>query len=251
MAHAAHAAHAAAAQGLALKTGVKENTMQLGKIMILLAIGAAPVFAQKKAAAAKKAPAKAAVPAAPAAAEVPVVATPAPAPEQKPAGGSGLMVSALVWGGYNIPSSESFSRVTSGLTKGGVSGGLEFLAGTSWIRGGFAASYIPISVFEYSGIKDTKAIMPFEGVLNLYLFGFYVGGRGGYVVDVGSTTSSTQAYTKTNGTTFGGQVGYQYSFGPVAIDIGVIAAFAHTEAKTGAHDDYTNVTPRIGIQYTF
>jgi len=51
-------------------------------------------------------------------------------------------------------------------------------------------------------------------------------------------------------------VGYQYSFGPVAIDIGVIATFAHTEAHgsggtAGAHVDYTNVTPRIGIQYTF
>lgn len=226
--------------------------MQLRKIMILLAIGAAPVFAQKKAAAAKKAPVKAA---APAVAETPVATTPAPATAQQ-SSDSGLKVSALAWGGYNIPSSDEFSKVSSGLTKGGIAGGVEFLLGTGLIRGGVAASYIPVFQFDYGIAKDTKVLVPFEGVLNIYLFGFYAGGRGGYVVDAGSTTSTTQAYTKTNGTTFGGQIGYQYSFGAVAVDIGLIATFAHTEAaatsgQAGAHADYTNVTPRIGIQYTF
>jgi hypothetical protein len=231
--------------------------MQLGKILISAAIAVAPLLAQKKAVVAKKAPTKE------------PVATPAPEPKAaesarlaeapaKPAANSGseLKFSALVWGGYNVPSSDYFQQATSGLTKGGVAGGVEFLAGTGFIRGGVAASYIPVYVFESGNSKDTKTLLPLEGVLNLYLFGFYAGGRGGYVVDIGSTTSTSTAYQKTNGTTFGGQVGYQYSLGPVAIDIGVIATFAHTEAHgsggaAGAHADYTNITPRIGIQYTF
>lgn len=206
-----------------------------------------PVFAQKKTSA------KTITAAAPPA---PAVAAPAAATESRPTAASGLTVTALAWGGYNIPSSDEFSKVSSGLTKGGVAGGVEFLLGTGLIRGGVAASYIPVFQFDYGIAKDTKVLVPFEGVLNIYLFGFYAGGRGGYVVDAGSTTSTTQAYTKTNGTTFGGQIGYQYSFGAVAVDIGLIATFAHTEAaatsgQAGAHADYTNVTPRIGIQYTF
>jgi len=108
--------------------------------------------------------------------------------------GSGLKLSALAWGGYNIPASDEFSKVTAGLTKGGIAGGVEFLAGTGFIRGGVAASYIPVYVFESGNSKDTKTLLPLEGVLNLYLFGFYAGGRGGYVVDIGSTTSTSTAY---------------------------------------------------------
>lgn len=221
--------------------------------LFLVTLSTSSLFAQKKPAPAKKAPAKVEAPA-PAAVPAPVV--PAPTTERKPTSDSGLTVSALAWGGYNIPSSEVFSKASSGLTKGGVAGGVEFLAGTNWLRGGVAASYIPIYAYESAGVKETKTLMPFEGVLNLYLFGFYAGGRGGYVVDVGSTTSTSTTYQKTNGTTIGGQVGYQYSIGPVAIDIGAIVSFAHTEAEAaggqaGAHADYTNVTPRIGIQYTF
>jgi len=224
-------------------------------LFTMLWLAALPASAQaKKKPVAKKPGAVAEATKAPAVAEPP--AAPAAATPAAQNSGSGLTVTALAWGGYNIPSSDEFSKVTSGLTKGGIAGGVEFLAGTGFIRGGVAASYIPVYVFESGNTIDTKTLMPFEGVLNLYLFGFYAGGRGGYVVDIGSTTSTSTPYQKTNGTTFGGQVGYQYSLGPVAIDIGVIATFAHTEAeaaggKAGAHVDYTNVTPRIGIQYTF
>lgn len=228
------------------------------KIILIAAAAliAQPAFAQaKKKPAPKKPVAAAEAPKAAPAAATPVVPAPATAPAAQ-ASDSGLKISALAWGGYNIPSSDEFSKVSSGLTKGGIAGGVEFLLGTGLIRGGVATSYIPVYVFESGNSKDSKTLMPFEGVLNLYLFGFYAGGRGGYIVDIGSTTSTTQAYTKTNGTSFGGQLGYQYSLGPVAIDIGLIATFAHTEAeaaggKAGAHVDYTNVTPRIGIQYTF
>jgi len=218
------------------------------------ALIAQPAFAQaKKKPAPKKPVAAVEAPKAAPAAAAPVAPAPAATPQ---ASDSGLRFSALAWGGYNIPSSDEFSKVTSGLTKGGVAGGLEFLVGTGLIRGGVAASYIPVYVFEAGGSKDTKALLPLEGVLNIYLFGFYAGGRGGYVADIGSTTSTSTAYQKTNGTAFGGQLGYQYSLGPVAIDLGVIATFAHTEAeaaggKAGAHVDYTNITSRIGIQYTF
>lgn len=227
--------------------------MSLRKMFVAMAFAFAPVFAQKKAPAPKKAAAPAAPVVAPAA---PAITVPAAVPEAKSGNDSGLTFTALAWGGYNIPSSDEFSKVSSGLTKGGIAGGVEFLLGTGLIRGGVAASYISVFQFDYGIAKDTKVLVPFEGVLNIYLFGFYAGGRGGYIVDAGSTTSTTQAYTKTNGTTFGGQIGYQYSFGAVAVDIGLIATFAHTEAavtsgQAGAHADYTNVTPRIGIQYTF
>ncbi len=210
----------------------------------------------------KKAPAKAAA-AAPVVAEPKIAepVKPAEVPAPAPAAArseSGLKFSALAWGGYNIPSSDEFSKVTSGLTKGGVAGGVELLGGISIIRGGLAVSYLPISSYSISGIagSESKVVMPIEAVLNLYLFGFYAGGRGGYLVDIGSSSISGQSYQKTNGTTFGGQVGYQYSLGPIAIDVGVIATFAHTEAEAtggaaGAHADYTNIIPRIGIQYTF
>lgn len=218
------------------------------------ALMAQSAFAQgKKKPAAKKPVAAAEAPKAP---EVKVAQPAIAAPPAPQGSDSALSASAMVWGGYNVPSSDEFSKVSSGLTKGGIAGGVEFMLGTGLIRGGVATSYIPVYVFESGNTKDTKTLMPFEGVLNLYLFGFYAGGRGGYVVDIGSTTSTSTPYQKTNGTAFGGQLGYQYSLGPVAIDIGVIATFAHTEAeaaggKAGAHVDYTNVTPRIGIQYTF
>lgn len=229
--------------------------MSLRKMFVAMAFAFAPAFAQKKAPAPKKAAAPAAPVVAPAA---PAVAAPAAVPEAKSGNDSGLTFTALAWGGYNIPASDEFSKVSSGLTKGGIAGGVELLGGVSLIRGGIAVSYLPISSYSISGISGTesKIVMPIEGVLNIYLFGFYAGGRGGYLLDIGSSSISGQTYTKTNGTAFGGQVGYQYSFGPVALDIGVIATFAHTEAeatagKAGAHVDYTNVTPRIGIQYTF
>jgi hypothetical protein len=147
--------------------------MQLGKILISAAIAVAPLLAQKKAVVAKKAPTKE------------PVATPAPEPKAaesarlaeapaKPAANSDseLKFSALVWGGYNIPSSDYFQQATSGLTQGGVAGGVEALLGTGLIRGGVATSYIPVYVFDSGAAKTTKTLMPFEGVLNLYLFVF-------------------------------------------------------------------------------
>lgn len=232
------------------------------KIILITAAAliAQPAFAQAKKKPAPKKPVTAAeAPKAAPAAATPVVPVPATAPAAQ-ASDSGLKISALAWGGYNIPSSDEFDKAgsTTKLTKGGVAGGVELLGGISLIRGGIAVSYLPISSYSITGISgsESKVLMPIEGVLNVYLFGFYAGGRGGYLLDIGSSSISGQAYTKTNGTAFGGQLGYQYLLGPVAIDIGVIATFAHTEAeavagKAAAHVDYTNVTPRIGIQYTF
>ncbi len=89
--------------------------MQPGKLLLTIALAVSPAFAQKKAAAARKAPAKAA-------AAAPVVAEPKIAEPVKPAeapampaasSGSGLKFSALAWGGYNIPSSDEFSKVFS------------------------------------------------------------------------------------------------------------------------------------------
>ncbi|MCX7633315.1 MAG: hypothetical protein N2Z22_08295, partial [Turneriella sp.] len=89
-----------------------------------------------------------------------------------------------------------------------------------------------------------------EGVLNAYLWGFFLGIRAGYLVDIGSSSISGQSYTRTPGTTFGGQVGYQYRFGTFALEVGVIYTFAHAEA-TGIHEDYNNVIPRIGLGLLF
>ncbi|AFM11071.1 hypothetical protein [Turneriella parva] len=174
----------------------------------------------------------------------------------EPAIESPLTVTALFWGGYNLPTSDEFSKVTLGLTTGGFAGGVEFLAGARYIRGGVATSFIPIYVYTSDTGQDTKALMPFEGVLNFYLLGFYAGGRGGYVVDIGSTTVTGQNYLKTNGTVLGGQFGYQYTIGSLAFDIGAVVTFVHTEAaatvrSAGAHADYTNITPRVALQYTF
>jgi hypothetical protein len=229
----------------------------------MAALIAQPLFAQgknkpapKKPVAAAEAPKTAPVATAPAPAapaqEVPTAAT---APQSSD---SGLKFSALAWGGYNIVSSEEFDKVSSGLTKGGIAGGVELLGGISLIRGGVAVSYLPVYSYSNTGSSGTekKAFLPIEAVVNVYFLGFYAGGRGGYLLDIGSSSISGQPYTKTNGTIFGGQVGYQYILGSVAIDIGVIATFAHAEAEgtggsAGAHADYTNIVPRIGIQYTF
>lgn len=167
-----------------------------------------------------------------------------------------LKTSALFWGGYNRPSSDEFQIYTSGLTEGGVAGGVEFLAGNEYIRAGIATSYISLFAATSDTGVDTKALVPFEGVLNFYFFGFYAGARAGYAVDVGSTTIPKKIYQKTNGTVVGGQLGYQLEFGAVAIDIGVTVNFAHTEATAtrgfaGAHADYTNILPRLGVQYAF
>lgn len=220
--------------------------MKLSNNLLVMAFILSPAYAQKKTAQTQKAVAKA---------DATVPAAPGVEPK-KSESQSAFKASALLWGGYNIPSSDYFLQATSGLTKGGLAGGVEFTAGTDLVRAGVATSYIPIYTFESGNVTDTKTLMPFEGVLNICLFGFYAGGRGGYVVDIGSTTSTSTPYQKTNGTTFGGQVGYQYAIGPVAIDVGAIMSFAHTEAKAfggkaGAHADYTNILPRIGIYYTF
>jgi hypothetical protein len=224
-----------------------------------------PLFAQgknkpapKKPVAAAEAPKAAPVATAPAPAapaqEVPTAAT---APQSSD---SGLKFSALAWGGYNIASSDEFSKAGSStdLTKGGIAGGVELLGGISLIRGGVVVSYLPVASYSFTGISGSanKAFLPIEAVVNVYFLGFYAGGRGGYLLDIGSSSISGVTYTKTNGTIFGGQVGYQYTLGSVAIDIGVIATFAHAEAEgtggsAGAHADYTNIVPRIGIQYTF
>jgi hypothetical protein len=228
--------------------------MKLIMALPLFALVTMPLLAQQKVAA-KKPGAKAMAAAPVTAPAAQAAAAPMPAADAT-ATASSLTTTALIWGGYNLPASDEFNKVASGLTKGGIAGGVEFLVGTQWIRAGVAAAYIPIYVYTSDTGKDTKALMPFEGVVNIYLFGFYAGGRGGYVVDVGSTTVTGQNYQKTNGTQFGGQLGYQYALGRVAIDLGVIMTFAHTEAaavsgKAGAHADYTNITPRMAIQYTF
>jgi hypothetical protein len=229
--------------------------MKLRKIFVAMAFAFAPAFAQKKAPAPKKAAATAAPVVAPAA---PAVAPPVAVPEAKTGNDSGFTFTALAWGGYNIPSSDYFSQATSGLTKGGIAGGVELLGGISLIRGGVAVSYLPVYSYSSTGSSGTerKAFLPIEAVVNVYFLGFYAGGRGGYLLDIGSSSISNATYTKTNGTIVGGQVGYQYTLGSVAIDIGVIATFAHAEAEgtggsAGAHADYTNIVPRIGIQYTF
>lgn len=224
-------------------------------LLSLLALG--PLSAQKKAPAAKKAPAPTAP--APVAPAEPKIVTPPPAPAvEQPAAAkspdSALQLSALLWGGYNIASSETFDNATasSNLKKGGIAGGLEFLLGIPLVRGGFAVSYLPISSIapEGSSGSTTKAFLPIEGVVNVYFMGFYLGGRGGYLVDIGSTTISGQSYTKTPGTSFGGQIGYQYSFGSLSVDVGLIYTFAHAEA-TGVHQDFNNLVPRLGVQYIF
>lgn len=223
-------------------------------LLSLLALG--PISAQKKAPATKKAPAPAP---APVAAAEPKVVTPPPAPAvEQPAAAkasdSALQFSALLWGGYNIASSETFDNAaaSSNLKKGGIAGGLELLAGIPLVRGGVAVSYLPISSVAPDGSSGstTKAFLPIEGVLNVYFMGFYLGGRGGYLVDIGSTTISGQSYTKTPGTSFGGQIGYQYSFGSLSVDVGVVYTFAHAEA-TGVHQDFNNLVPRLGVQYIF
>jgi hypothetical protein len=231
--------------------------MKLRKIFVAMAFAFAPAFAQKKAPAPKKAAATAAPVVAPAA---PAVAPPAAVPEAKTGNDSGFTFTALAWGGYNIASSDEFSKAGSStdLTKGGIAGGAELLGGISLIRGGVAVSYLPVYSYSSTGGSGTerKAFLPIEAVVNVYFLGFYAGGRGGYLLDIGSSSISNATYKKTNGTIFGGQVGYQYKLGSVAIDIGVIATFAHAEAEgtggsAGAHADYTNIVPRIGIQYTF
>lgn len=223
-------------------------------LLCLLALS--PTFAQKKAPAVKKAPAPTAAPAQP---ETKVVnPSPAMATEQAPAAakpaGFAFQVSALLWGGYNIVASESFDNAapSSNLKKGGIAGGLELLAGIPLVRGGVAITYLPISSISPAGTSGstTKTFLPIEGVLNVYFMGFYLGGRGGYLVDIGATTISGQSYTKTPGTSFGGQVGYQYSVGALSVDVGVIYTFAHAEA-TGVHTDFNNLVPRVGFQYIF
>ncbi|MCS6971647.1 MAG: hypothetical protein NZL89_01355 [Leptospiraceae bacterium] len=230
--------------------------MRLTTLFVAVLIAVTPVVGQKKAAA--KAP-----PTPQTGEATTTLANPQPAQNSPPAAPAktadkdpqmDLVWSALFWGGYNFASSESFEKAdpSSNLRKGGLAGGAEFLVGIPLVRGGVAVSYLPTFSVSPAGQSGSivKAFLPIEGVLNAYLWGFFLGIRAGYLVDIGSSSISGQSYTRTPGTTFGGQVGYQYRFGTFALEVGMIYTFAHAEA-TGIHEDYNNVIPRIGLGLLF
>lgn len=234
--------------------------------LFLIALGTSTTYAQKKPAkpAAPAAPAKpaAVAPAAKPAEPVKPVATapavaPAPAPAPEPKKG-GMEIRALAWGGYNFPSSSAFNGSTSGVTKGGISGGGEFTLGTSFIQAGVAVSYVSLwsqTVIGASGSYNFN-VLPLEGVINILPFGgLYLGARGGYVLDIGSTSITGTTYTKTNGFSVGGQLGYIFDLGPVGIDVGAIFSYMEFTLNVlntpPVTNTYKDIIPRIGVNIRF
>lgn len=205
--------------------------------------------------AAKPAPKKA--PAKPA----PAVAAPvAPAPAAAAASvakAGGLNVGIGVYGGWNIPSGDA---VTGATTKGGIVSGATFLIGTDFIRGGVSAAYMTVAKTESSilGVTftTTSAYLPIEALVRIYPFGgLYVGGFGGYALDMGSVSGSG-TYTKNNGISFGGGLGYVIELGAVGIDIGAdfrIVSVSTTATATTASttSSITNIVPRVGVNFKF
>lgn len=172
--------------------------------------------------------------------------------------GSGFESRVLLWGGYNIPSSTAFNNSTSGLTKGGIAGGAEITLGASWLQVGVAASYVSIwsqTVLNANGSMNFN-VVPLEGVINILpLGGLYLGARGGYVMDIGTTSITGTTYTKTNGYSIGAQLGYIIQFGFIGIDIGAI--FSYMEFTLNALNAppvisiYKDIMPRIGVNFRF
>lgn len=243
------------------------------KIAIILTAATlvSALAAQKKPVApAKPAPA-AANPAAPApAAKPPIVAPATPAvkvtdsqakpgePPTEPAKSQPLEIQAMLWGGYNIAFSSDFNFYGAGYTlhKGGTAGGAEVVAGIPFVKAGLGVTYLPVVSYEYTGLSGAyhQVVVPIEFLIKIFpVKNFYLGLRGGYVADIGSSNMSGVSYTTLKGQSFGGQLGYMHNVGPIDIEAGAAITYVALDngADTTTTTTYLNVIPRLGVVMKF
>jgi hypothetical protein len=214
----------------------------------------------------------------------PAPAVAAAQPEQPPQpaakAGGGLVVNLAVYGAYNVSSSDLFNQPagsTATWARTGMDalgGGANFLMGTSFIRAGVNVVYARIGKFQQGGSTVFLTYLPIEALIRIYpIAGLYVGGLGGYAIDLSSAVvSGNGSLTKSNGFTYGGSIGYLISNGAVDMDIGAdlrVLSVSATAASggadfsltsldsagvaAGASKTYTilNIIPRIGFSFKF
>lgn len=203
-----------------------------------------------------------------------------PVPQATVKTGSALVMSLGVYGTYNVSSSDLFNLAagsTATWSRTGIDalgGGINFLLGTAFVRAGVNVVYARIGKFQQAGSTVFLTYLPIEAVIRLYpVAGLYLGGLGGYAVDLSSAVvSGSGSLTKSNGFTYGGSAGYLISNGPVDMDLGVdlrvlsitaaavsggadfsLTSLDSAGVAAGASKTYTilNIVPRIGFSFKF
>ena len=203
------------------------------------------------------APRKAAAKVPPNPAVVAPAVPPAPIAEAAKEKQGGFQMRFDTWGGWNFSSSTAWSDLSAqnaniNVNKQGPAFGQDITLGNAMFQGGVGVSYVTLGRYSIINVNGSTnlATLPIEGIFNFFpVSGLYIGVRGGYVLDIGSTSFPGGTYTKTNGVSFGGQIGYILSFGTVGINFGAIITqygFVSVPSTT-----YLNILPRIGIDFKF
>lgn len=208
------------------------------KILLITLIGAVPVFAQAKKGAKPK---KEEVATAAQPQQAAATASAEKKEEIKPWTIGGYVL-------YNIPSGTLVDR--SNIDKGGPLIGAHIFHNFSLLSVGASGSILPISLETSGADPATTVFFAFDGLVRLRLYGFYVGALAGYAMGQSRLDSGKSTGSLGNGISYGANAGYVLTIGSIGIHVGADLRFI-SYSWSGVSGTLTNITPKIGVDYSF
>ncbi len=218
------------------------------KTLLIMTMAGLPVFAQAK---------KAAKPAKKEA--VPAQVAPAPQAENtEPTQPAAKAEKNWTLGGYilaNIPSGPIVDN-RQNIDKGGPSIGAHGLFNFSDFSLGGGLAVLPIYA-ENTGANPVSArFIAYDILFRYRLAGAYIGAIAGYAMGI-SGTESQQVGTLSHGISYGASLGYVINVGSIGIHLGCdLRQITYWIPKadggaSSATSDILNITPKIGVDFTF
>ncbi len=218
------------------------------KIFLILLLAQVPLFAQAKKAAK------------PAKKEAPPVQVPPPPQAENTESTQPAAKAEKNWtlGGYILANLPSGPIVDSrqNIDKGGPSIGAHGLFNFSDFSLGAGLAVLPIYA-ENTGTNPVSArFIAYDILFRYRLAGAYIGAIAGYAMGI-SGTESQQVGTLSHGISYGASVGYVFNLGSIGIHLGCDLrqiTYWIPNASGGASSatsDILNITPKIGVDYTF